>query len=141
MKAYLIAKLAEFTDWACWKAWHYAARREHARRKAVFGGTRTERTDLTPDQRRIAANEARQVLENRHYVDAWNAVNEHLEAVTLRTDPYTREGADSAARIVIAKQLLLAVRRELERKAEDGYMAEVELDEINRRNRPVRFMR
>lgn len=137
MKAYLTAKWLQFTEWAAWRAWNYARKREIASR-ARKGLADIAGDDLTADQRRIRANEARQVLENRHFREAWEAMSEYVEAQAESCDP---DNKDKAARIVITKQLLRGIRRELERKLEDGYMAEVELVEMQRRNRPLRFVR
>lgn len=135
---WLKSKYAAFVQWACWNAWNYARRREIARRKWFPRELPDLPTDWTPDQRRIRANEARQVLENRHFAEAWDAVAAALEAQALSCDPDARE---KAQRIVVAKQLLEGLRREFLRKMEDGYMAEVEIVEIERKRRPARFAR
>jgi hypothetical protein len=138
MIAYIKTKAAEFWDSVCWNAWNHARKRELARRVRISRTPDVDVSDLTPDQRRIYANEARQVLENRHFAEAFTAVGEALEAQALSCDP---DSGEKARRIVIAKQLLEGVRREFVRKMEDGYMAEVEIVEIERRNRPKVFMR
>lgn len=139
LRAFCVAKWQELAEWALWNAWNYARKREIARRKWIpreFSDIPD--ADWTPDQRRIRANEARQVLENRHFSEAWSAVAAALEAQALSCDP---DASEKARRIVIAKQLLEGVRREFLRKMEDGYMAEVEISEIERKRRPLRFER
>jgi hypothetical protein len=138
MKAWVSAKWAQFTQWAAWSAWNYARKREIARRKWIPKQLPELPADWNADQRRIRGNEARQVLENRHFMEAWEALHEYLEAQAASCDP---DSMEKAHRIVISKQLLIGLRREFVRKTEDGYMAEVELDELNKRRRVVRFKR
>ena len=130
--------LRRFSQWLAWTAWAYARKRALGREKWLPAEAKDARDDATPDQRRIRANEARQVLENRHFLAAWDALAAMLEAQALACDP---DNQDKAARIVVSKQLLHGLRREFERKLQDGYMAEAELDELQRRNRPVRMVR
>jgi hypothetical protein len=94
--------------------------------------------EISPEQRRARANEAKQLLENAHFRDAFAAVHEYLEAQAHSCDP---DNKDKAQRIIIAKQLLQAVRREVIRKVDDGYMAEVQLAEIERKRGLLRFRR
>lgn len=94
--------------------------------------------EQTPEQRRTVANEARQLLDNRHFQEAFAAVDAYLEAQAIACDP---DNKDKAARIIISKQLLQAVRREVIRKMEDGYMAEVQIAEIERKRGLLRFVR
>jgi hypothetical protein len=133
------ARLTAIWGRICWNAWNHARKRELARRgwrpDAVI--PQTDETS-SPDQRRIVANEARQLLENRHLVEAFAAVHTHLEAQAHSCDP---DNKDKAQRIVIAKQLLQAVRREILRKVDDGYMAEVEIIELEKRRGLLRFQR
>ena len=131
-------KLNAIWDRICWNAWNYARKRELAKKAWPTGAPPVSSDDDTLDQRRIKANEARQVLENRHFIDAFNAVDRSLEAKALACDTGV-EG--SAERIILAKQLLHGVRRELSRKLDDGYMAEVELNEIEKKRRMLRFQR
>lgn len=123
--------LTKLTDWACWKAWNYARSRELARRIRSGIEPQIAESDLTLDQRRILANEARQLLENRHLKEALRDLWATVEAEAIACD---RDDAEKAHRIVITKQLMAMFERELRRKVEDGYMAEAELTELNRRN-------
>lgn len=92
----------------------------------------------TPEQRRLMAAEARQVLESPHFKGAFAAVADYIEAKAMQCDPTDK---DRAASIVISKQLLKALRRELERKLDDGYMAEVEIAELEKKRGLMRFIR
>lgn len=138
LTAYMARKWVAFTEWAAWAAWNHARKRAIARAKWVPQEAKDASQDSTPDQRRIRANEARQVLENRHFTGAWDALNAALEAQILGCNP---DDKDKTARLVVSKQLLHGLKREFERKLSDGYMAEAELDEIERRRRPVRMVR
>lgn len=89
-------------------------------------------------QRRIVGAEARQLLENSHLQEAFDAVRDYLEAVALSTDPDNKE---KAQRVVISMQLLKAVKREIERKIEDGQVAEVEMRELEPKRRFSVFQR
>lgn len=138
MKAYIASKWQQFTQWAAYSAWEYARRREYARRVFMGAPPEVAEDDLTPDQRRIRSNEARQVLENRHFREAWAALSQYVEAQADGCDP---DNKDKAARIIVTKQLMTGFRRELERKLEDGYMAGVEIAELEAKRRLRRFIR
>lgn len=137
---YIAAKYAQFVRWACWNAWDYARRREITRRGSEFGVSPipAEMGEMSPVQRRSIAGEARQLLENRHFREALGAVDSALEAQANSCDP---DDKGKAQRVIIAKQLMVAIRREIVRKAEDGYMAEVEIAEIERRRGLLKFVR
>lgn len=138
MKQRLQSLWSALCDWFCWHAWNYAREREIARRRWYPQDVQGSNDDLSPDQRRIIANEARQVLENKHFVRAFATVHESLEAAAHACDS---DNKDKTQRIIIAKQLLQGVRRVLIRQMEDGYMAEAEIVEIEKRRRPARFQR
>ncbi len=92
--------------------------------------------DLTG--RRSDAIEARQLLENRHFKQAFSAVEAHLQAALLTCDI---DNKDKVQRIAISQQLMQAIKRELIRKVEDGDMAEIQLDELERRKGLLKFIR
>lgn len=129
---------ARLTEWACFKAWNYARRREMERRKWIAQPLPDMPPNWSPDQRRILGNEASQVLENRHFREAWDALSQHIDAGIRACDA---DDKDRAQRLVISKQLLYGLRREFIRKMEDGYMASVEISEVERRRRVPRFER
>lgn len=93
---------------------------------------------FSPEQRRTIGQEAKQALENRHWKEAFEAVEGYLTERAKACDP-TKPG--HAENIVISMQLLEAIKRELVRKIEDGEMAQIEMNEIERRSRPLRFIR
>lgn len=92
----------------------------------------------TPQERRVIGAEAKQALENKHWNEALSAVEAYLVESAKGCNP---DDKDKSQRIVISMQLLEAVKREIVRKIEDGEMAKVELQELERRNRPLRFVR
>lgn len=131
------AKALNFWQSVCWHAWDYARKRELARRP-WHGATGEAPESPTYEQQRIISNEARQLLENKHFRDAFAAVDGYLEAQALSCDP---DQPEKARRIVIAKQLLTGIRREIVRKMEDGIMAETMLAEIEQKRRARRIVR
>jgi hypothetical protein len=93
---------------------------------------------FSPEQRRVIGHEAKQLLENKHFVESFEAVEAYLVANAKACDP---DNKDKAQRVVIAMQIMEALKREIVRKVEDGEMAEIEIVELERRNRPLRFVR
>ena len=124
----------------CFNAWTYARKREISRRGSDDGVAAIPELSaaLEPVQRRIIANEASQLLSNKHFREAFDAVAEALEA---QAQACNADDLAKTQRVVIAKQILTGIRREIMRKAEDGYMAEVEIAELERRRAVRRFAR
>jgi hypothetical protein len=135
---YIKAKWQQFTEWAAWRAWNYARKREMKRRLSLGLEPAETANDATPEQRRIISNEARQLLENKHFREAFGAVDAAIEMQASSCDP---DNKDKAQRIIIAKQMLLAVRREILRKLDDGWMAEAQIVEIENARKRARFVR
>lgn len=96
------------------------------------------RSLLAPEQRRVIGAEARQLLDNKHFREAFAAVDDYLNEVALSCDP---DNKDKTQRVVISKQLLSALKREIERKVEDGEMAKIEIAELERKKQPLKFYR
>jgi len=93
---------------------------------------------MTPQDRTIRATDARQLLENPLFVEAWDAVEKHLNMQALTCDS---DNAQKALRIVISQQLLAAVKREITRIVNDGVVAEVQLSELEQRKKFALFRR
>ena len=93
---------------------------------------------MTPQDRTIRATDARQLLENPLFVEAWDAVEKHLNMQALTCDS---DNAQKALRIVISQQLLAAVKREITRIVNDGVVAEVQLSELEQRKKFALFKR
>jgi hypothetical protein len=98
----------------------------------------TLRDFLSPPERRIIGAEAQQLLDNRHFKDAFDAVEAYVIERAKATDT-TKPGL--AENVVITLQLLEALKREIVRKVEDGEMAKVEIQELEKRGSLRRFVR
>ena len=85
---------------------------------------------MTPEDRRIKATAARQMLENPLFIQAFDAVANYLNAQTMTCDS---DNAQKALRIVISQQLLAAVKREVTRVVQDGQVAEIQMDELEKK--------
>lgn len=85
---------------------------------------------MNEESRRIAGNDARALLDNKLFRSAFDGVAEHLENVALTCNPDDKE---KAQRVVIAKQILAGIKREIVRVIEDGTVAEIQLSEIERK--------
>lgn len=84
----------------------------------------------TFDDRRILGADAKHLLDNKLFKAAFSAVADHLEMQAMTCDPDNKE---KAARIVISKQLLAGVKREIVRVIEDGEVAQIQLNELERK--------
>ncbi len=96
------------------------------------------RNFMSPEQRRVIGQEAKQLLENKHFREAFDAVESYLVEKAKACDP-TKPG--HAENVVISMQLMEALKREIVRKIEDGEMAQIELTELERKKMPIRFYR
>jgi len=85
---------------------------------------------MTLEKDRIIGNDAKQLLENPLLKDAFAAVDGYLNDKALSCDPDNKE---MAQRIILSKQLLVGIRREIERKIDDGMVAEVQINELEKR--------
>lgn len=93
---------------------------------------------MTPEAREFRATDARQLLENPLFIEAWEAVENHLHMAALSCDP---DNKDKAQRIVISQQLLASVKREIQRIVTDGQVAKVQIAELEKRNKLAFFRR
>ena len=93
---------------------------------------------MTLESRTFRATDAKQLLENPLFVEAWEAVESHLNMQALSCDP---DNAVKAQRIVISQQLLAAVKREIQRVVTDGQVAQVQIAELEKRNKLAFFRR
>lgn len=93
---------------------------------------------MSPETRKFRAADARQLLENAMFKEAFEAVDEYLNAAALACNP---DDAEKARRIVISKQILAAVKREIARVVEDGAVAEIQIQEIEKQRKLRLFRR
>ena len=82
---------------------------------------------MTPQDRTIRATDAKHLLENPLFVEAWDAVANHLQMAAMSCEP---DNAIKAQRVIISIQLLAAVKREFTRIIQDGQVAEVQMREL-----------
>ena len=93
---------------------------------------------MTNDEAKFRAEDAKQLLENKMFREAFKAVSEYLESKALSCDPDNRE---MAQRVVISKQLLAAIKREIERHIDNGLIADVRISELEKRRLFAAFRR
>lgn len=93
---------------------------------------------MSLEDRTIRAADAKQLLEHPMFVEAWDAVEKHLNMQALTCDS---DNAQKALRIVISQQLLAGVKREIQRIVNDGVVAEVQLSELEQKRRFSVFKR
>lgn len=79
---------------------------------------------------KFRAADAKALLDNKLFREAFEAVSSYLEAKALTCDPDNKEAAQ---RVVISKQLLAAVKREIQRHVENGAVAEIQMAELEKR--------
>lgn len=92
---------------------------------------------MTPEAARFRAEDAKQLLDNPLLIEAFVKVGEYLEAQALSCEP---DNPTRAHRIVTSKQLLAAVRREMQRVIEEGELAQIRIAEVEK-NKKFKFMR
>lgn len=95
-------------------------------------------SEQTAEDRAIRAAEAEQLLQNRHFKDAFASVAETLEQQALACDP---DNKDMAQRIIIAKKLLGGLRQAIERTVVDGEFARHEIAGIEQRSKISRMFK
>jgi hypothetical protein len=93
---------------------------------------------MTPEQRQSQAIAARQFTENPLFKAMFEGVADALESKALSCDPNDK---DRAADIIRCKQLLVAMRREIERRAEDQEFAAFEIAQLEKRSKVRDFIR
>lgn len=93
---------------------------------------------MSPDERRIRGNDARNLLDNNLLKEAFAAVGRYVEDQALSCAP---DDATRAQRIVISKQLLAAIKREMTRVVEDGDVAGVQIAELEKQSALRRVLR
>ena len=82
---------------------------------------------MTPQDRTIRATDAKHLMENPLFVEAWDAVANHLQMAAMSCEP---DNAIKAQRVIISIQLLAAVKREFTRIIQDGMVADVRMREL-----------
>lgn len=80
------------------------------------------------------AQDAKYVLESKPFKQAFERMAFHLEAKAMSCDVDNKE---QTQRVVLAKQILAGIKREIERMVDDGTVAEIQLSELERRRKSV----
>lgn len=93
---------------------------------------------MTPEAAKFRAADAKQLLENEMFKGAFSAVAEYIEAQALGCGADNKE---MAHRIVISKQILAAIKREIQRYVENGVVADIQIAELEKRKRFSLFQR
>jgi len=93
---------------------------------------------MTPEARKFRAQDAKQLLENPIFVEAFKAVGDYLQnqAISCNADD-----KDKTQRIIISQQLLAGLKREITRVVTDGNIAEVQMQEIEKKKKIFSFQR
>lgn len=85
---------------------------------------------MTPNEVAQRAAEAKHLLDNRLFKEAWDALAGYLESKAETCDP---DNAEQARRIILTKQLLAGLKREFERVVNDGHIAAIQIAELERK--------
>lgn len=84
---------------------------------------------MTLEEERNRGTDAKAILENPSFQLAMSRLNDYLEAQAVACDP---DNAEQARRIILSKQLMKGIERELYKLIEGGEVAVIELDELRR---------
>lgn len=79
---------------------------------------------MSLEQDQFRAEDAKQLLENKMLKDAFDAVSGYIDQQALACEA---DNKDRAQRIVISKQLLAGIRREIYRHIESGQVASIRI--------------
>ncbi len=85
---------------------------------------------MSLQQKKFLAEDARQLLENKLLQGAFNAIGDYLETQAITCDP---DNKDKTQRIIVAKQILAGVKREITRYIEDGAIADIQMRELEKK--------
>lgn len=85
---------------------------------------------MSPEQVRFIAEDAKQLLDNKMLQDAFSAVSDYIDQQALACEPDNKERAQ---RIVLSKQLLAGIRREIYRHVENGQVANVQIAQLEKK--------
>jgi hypothetical protein len=88
--------------------------------------------------RSVRAERARQFMRDPLFAEMFTETAAYLDQVSLSCDP---DDKDRAQRIIISRQLLEAMRKEIERRVEDGDFAAFSLAELEKRKKWKVFQR
>lgn len=93
---------------------------------------------MSPEAQKFRAEDAKAVLDNPIFKSAFSAVADYVEAKALACDPDNKE---MAQRVILSKQILAAIKREIQRVIDNGAIAEIRIAELEKRRLPKLFRR
>lgn len=85
---------------------------------------------MSNEAKKFRAEDAKALLSNALFIQAFKGVDDYLEARLQMCDAADR---DATQRVVIAKQLLSSIKREIERVIEDGVIADIRIAEVEKK--------
>jgi hypothetical protein len=83
---------------------------------------------------KFMVEDARQVLANRAYKSAFERMADFLEKQALNCDI---DNKDKAMRVIVSKQILVGIKRELERLIMDGEVESIKMNELESRRKSL----
>lgn len=93
---------------------------------------------MTPEEATFRAEDARQLLDNKMLQEAFSAVADYIDQQALSCEPDNKERAQ---RIVLSKQLLAGIKREIYRHVEYGQVANIQLAQLEKKKIFTAFRR
>lgn len=86
---------------------------------------------MSEEQDKFRAADARALLDNTIFKEAFEKVGAHIEGQALGCDPDNKERTQ---RIILAKQILASIHREIVKVVENGIIADIRLAQIEKQN-------
>lgn len=84
----------------------------------------------TPESIKNRGVEAEQLLRNPLLKEALEEVGNYVERLALSCDP---SDSERARRIIVSKQLIVAIEREIRKFIQDGEIARIQIAELERK--------
>lgn len=85
---------------------------------------------MSDREKKFRAEDAKHLLSNPLFIAAFKGVEDYLESRLQMCDASDK---DAAQKVVVAKQLLSSVRREIERVIDDGVIADIRIAELEKK--------
>lgn len=93
---------------------------------------------MSLEEERNKGTDAKAVLGNQAFNQAFDKVNDYLEAQALGCDPDNKE---KAQRIILSKQILQSIKRELTKTVENGNIAVIQIEQLAEESKMKRVVR
>lgn len=85
---------------------------------------------MSDKAKQFRAEDAKSLLSNPLFVEAFGGVEKYLESRLQMCDSSDK---DATQRVVIAKQILSSIKREIERVIDDGVIADIRIAEVEKK--------